>query len=59
MEGPYFDKVPVCPSCGCVYFRPMLKCSCCMEYTPNACAVTDDGRIYCENCFHMEDPAYD
>lgn len=58
MAGPYYDEVPVCPSCREPMIIKMVKCSCCDEWTPTRHIVTDDNRIYCENCFRWEEPEW-
>ena len=58
MAGPYYDEVPVCPVCKEPMIVKMRMCSCCGEWTPSRCVKTDDGRTYCENCYHFEEPEW-
>ena len=58
MAWPPYEEVRVCPECGEPYLTKMALCSCCNEWTPNKHIKTDDGRIYCENCFHWEEPKW-
>ena len=58
MAGPYYEEVPVCPKCKEPMIIKMALCSCCNEWTPFRHIKTDDGRIYCENCYHMEEPEW-
>ena len=58
MAGPYCEEVPVCPKCREPMIIKMALCSCCNEWTPFRHVKTDDGRIYCENCYHMEEPEW-
>ena len=55
--GPY-EEVPVCLVCNESMMIKMVKCSCCGEYTPQRYVRTDDGRIYCDECFVMEEPEW-
>lgn len=58
MAGPPYEEVPVCPRCREPMLVKMVRCSCCNEWTPRKYIATDDGRIYCENCFHWEEPQW-
>ena len=57
-EGVLFEELPVCPVCGESSLVQMVLCSCCNEWTPSRYIKTDDGRVYCENCFHWEEPVW-
>ena len=58
MAGPYYDEVPVCPKCREPMIVKMVLCSCCNEWTPHRYIKTDDGHIYCENCYRVEEPKW-
>lgn len=58
LDGPPYEEIPVCPSCGEHSLIHMVQCSCCGEYTPRPYILTDDCHIYCDNCFHMEEPEW-
>lgn len=56
MAGPPYEEVPVCPRCKEPMIVKMVQCSCCGEYTAQRYIKTCDGRIYCDECFQMEEP---
>ena len=56
--GPPYEEVPVCPVCSEPMIIKMALCSCCQEWTPMRYIKTEDNRIYCENCFHWEEPKW-
>lgn len=58
MAGPLAEEVPVCPHCGGSFLIQMVKCSCCGEYTPDRYVQTDDGHIYCINCYVIKEPRW-
>lgn len=58
LDCPPYEEVPVCPYCGGSDLVCMVQCSCCGEYTAQCYVKTADGRIYCDNCFEMEDPEW-
>ena len=58
LDSPPYEEFPACPNCGDTMFIKMVQCDCCLEYTPFKYVKTADNRIYCEDCFTMEDPAW-
>ena len=58
MMGPPYEEVPVCPICKEPMIVRMVQCCCCGMWTPRRYIVTDDRRIYCENCIRWEDPEW-
>lgn len=58
MMGPPYEEVPVCPVCKEPMIVKMTQCMCCGQWTPRRYIVTDDHRIYCENCVRWEDPEW-
>lgn len=57
-DTPPYEHYTGCPFCGGAYI-PVKYCDCCRREIINDYVRTDDGHIYCEDCYSVRNIADD
>ena len=52
LDHPPYEVLSGCPACGGAYVET-FQCDACLEYITDDYVHTADGRIYCENCYSI------
>lgn len=50
LDGPPYEVLYGCPFCDGA-FDEAEKCDCCEDYIEGEHVMTDDGKLYCKDCY--------
>lgn len=58
LDTPPYEHIIACPHCGGAFVEAK-RCSSCGEFITNDYVATQDGGLYCEECYALRNVADD